>query len=128
MGSTAASPTRVDREVYAAARAAAELTGRTIAEQLSHWARIGSEAEALALGALRDRRRSAAELLTGRAYDSLTGDEQAVVRVAWDAEMNDRLATLDLAAERRDAGLPVVTLDADGNVVRYLPDGSIERR
>jgi len=36
MGSTAANPTRVNRDVHAAAKVAAELTGRSVTEQLSH--------------------------------------------------------------------------------------------
>jgi hypothetical protein len=128
MGSTAANPTRVSRDVYDAAKVAAELTGRSVAEQLSHWARVGSEVEAIALIDLRDRRRSAQDLLAGRDYDTLAGDEQALVRTAWDEEADERLASLDLAAERRSAGLPVIILGGDGEVVRHHPDGRIERR
>ena len=127
MGSTAATPTRVHKDVYAAAKAAAAVTGRTVAEQLSHWARIGSEVEALALLELRSRRRTAEELLAGRSYDDLAGDEQAMVRTAWDEEMDERLAASDVAADKHAAGLPVITLDEDGNVVRHLPDGTVER-
>jgi hypothetical protein len=128
MASTAANPTRVSKDVYDAAKVAASLTGRSVAEQLSHWARVGREVEATALIELRDRRRSAQELLAGRDYDRLTGDEQALVRTAWDEEAEERLASLDLAAERSAAGLPVIILAEDGEVVRRHPDGSIERR
>lgn len=127
MGSTAATPTRVHKDVYAAAKVAATLTGRTVAEQLSHWARIGSEVEAISLLELRNRRRAAGDLLAGRDYDSLAADEQALVRAAWDQEMEQRLVESDIAADKHAAGQPVITLDADGNVVRHMPDGTIER-
>lgn len=127
MGSTAASPTRVNKDVYGAAKAAAALTGRTVAEQLSHWAKVGSEVEAIALLELRRRRRTAEELLAGRGYDSLPADEQALVRAAWDEEMDERLASTDVAADKHAAGQPVITLDEDGHVVRRLPDGTVER-
>jgi hypothetical protein len=127
MGSTAATPTRVNKDVYAAAKAAASLTGRSVAEQLSHWAKIGSEVEAIALLELRQRRRTAQDLLAGRDYDSLPADEQALVRTAWDAEMDHRLASSNLAADRHAAGQPVITLDEDGNVVRHMPDGTVEQ-
>lgn len=127
MGSTAATPTRVNKDVYAAAKAAAALTGRTVAEQLSHWAKVGSEVEAIALLELRQRRRTAQGLLAGRDYDSLSGDEQALVRTAWDEEMDQRLASTDVAADKHTVGQPVITLDEDGNVVRRLPDGTVER-
>ena len=128
MGSAAATPTRVDKDVYAAAKVAASLTGLTVDEQLSHWANIGSEVEAIAMLELRQRRRTAQELLAGRDYDSLPADAQALVRTAWDEEMDASLASTDIAADKHAAGQPVITLDADGNVVRHLPDGTIERR
>ena len=128
MGSTAANPTRVHKDVHAAAKVAAELTGRTVAEQLSHWARIGSEVEALALVELHGRRNSSQQLLAGRDYDTLSGDEQALVRTAWDAEAEERLDSLDLAAEQRAAGWPTVTLDEHDRVVLHHPDGRVEQR
>jgi hypothetical protein len=126
MGSAAATPTRVDKDVYAAARAAASLTGRTVAEQLSHWAKVGSEVEAIALLELRHRRRTAQELLAGRDYDRLPADEQALVRTAWDEEMDEHLVSTDIAADKRAAGQPIITLDENGDVVRHLPDGTVE--
>jgi len=128
MGSTAANPTRVHRDVHAAARIAAELTGRTVAEQLSHWARIGSEVETFALAGLQERRRTSQQLLAGRDYDTLPADEQALVRAAWDEEMESRLTKLDLAAERHAGGWPVVTLDDEDLVVLHHPDGRVEER
>lgn len=127
MGSTAATPTRVNKDVYAAAKAAASLTGRTVAEQLSHWAKVGSEVEAIALLELRQRRRTAGDLLAGRDYDSLSSDEQALVRTAWDEETDQRLASSDITADKHAAGQPVITLDDEGNVVRHMPDGAVER-
>lgn len=128
MGSTAANPTRVHKDVHAAAKVAAELTGRTVAEQLSHWARIGSEVEAVTLTGLAARRRSSQELLAGRDYDALTDDAQALVRTAWDEEVEERLEALDLAAERRATGWPTVLLDEQDRVVLHHPDGRIELR
>lgn len=120
-------PTRVNKDVYAAAKVAASLTGRTVTEQLSHWAKVGSEVEAIALLELRQRRRTAQALLAGRDYDSLPADEQALVRTAWDEEMDERLASTRIAADKRAAGQPVITLDDDGNVVRHMPDGTVDQ-
>jgi hypothetical protein len=116
----------VSRDVYAAAKVAAELTGRSVAEQLSHWAKVGREVEALTLIGPHERQRSAQQLLAGRDYDTLAGDEQALVRTAWDEEAEERLRSLDLAAERHAAGLPIIILDEDGQVVRHHADGSRE--
>jgi len=128
MGSAATNPTRVHKDVHAAAQVAAELTGRTVAEQLSHWARIGNEVESVVLVGLHQRRRTSRELLGGRDYDRVTADEQALVRMAWDEEAEARLDALDLAAERLEAGWPVVTLDEHDRVVLHHPDGSVEHR
>lgn len=128
MGSTAANPTRVHKDVHAAAKVAAELTGRTVAEQLSHWARIGSEVEAVTLMELHGRRHASQQLLAGRDYDALTDDAQALVRTAWDEEVEERLEALDLAAERRATGWPTVLLDEQDRVVLHHPDGRIELR
>lgn len=128
MVSTAATPTRLNKDVFAAAKAAASLTGRTVAEQLSYWAKVGSEVEATSLLELRRRRRTSQGLLAGRDYDRLTSDEQALVRTAWDDEMDEHLEAADVTAVKHAAGQPVITLDDDGNVVRHMPDGTIERR
>jgi hypothetical protein len=128
MASASASPTRVHKDVHAAAKVAAELTGRTVAEQLSHWARIGSEVESVVLLDLQARRRTANELLAGRDYDSLTADEQALARTAWDTEIEEHLDALDLAAEHHAQGWPIVTLDEQDRVVVHHPDGRIELR
>jgi len=128
MGSTAANPTRVHKDVHAAAKVAAALTGRTVAEQLSHWARVGSEVESVVLVGLHQRRRTARELLAGREYDGISADEQALVRLAWDEEAEARLDALDLTAERHEDGWPVVTLDDQDRVVLHHPDGTVEQR
>ena len=85
MASTSASPTRVHKDVHAAAKVAAGLTGRTVAEQ-------------------------------------------ALVRTAWDTEMEEHLDALDLAAEHHAEGWPIVTLDEQDRVVLHHPDGRVELR
>lgn len=117
---------RAHDDVYAAAAAAALLTGRTVDEQLSHWARIGREVEARTLLELCHRRQTVQDLVDGQVYDRLPADEQALVRTAWDEQMDQRLAATDLVADKHAAGQPVITLDERGNVVRHLPDGTVE--
>lgn len=124
--STASSPTRLGRDVHAAAKVAAEMTGRTVAQQLTHWARLGSEVEARWLLELRHRRVAVDELLAGRDYDDLTSDEQALARTMWDEDMDARVIAADVTGDKHAAGWPVITLDEDGNVVRHHPDGTVE--
>lgn len=55
------------------------------------------------------------------AYDALTEEAQAVRRAAWEEQISQRLATLDLTEDLRAAGQPWFEADADGNVITRRP-------
>ena len=110
---TAAAPIRIDEEIDAAARGAAGRMSRSVAEQVSHWARLGRELERspdVSLARLR------AVLAGRRSYDALSPPEQAVVRTRWNADVQQRLAGLDLAREFAAKGHRYAELDAAGKV------------
>ncbi|MFL0712470.1 MAG: TA system antitoxin ParD family protein [Microcella pacifica] len=89
-------PTRVDGDLFDAAKSVGAIASRSAAQQISHWARIGRELEASPATSLRDIQR----VLAGETdYDSLGERGQAVVRASWDEQMADRRESLDLAAE-----------------------------
>ncbi len=118
-------PTRLAAEVYADAQAAAALQDRSVAQQLSHWARLGREVEASSVVAA--RRRAVSAVLAGDGeYDALTRDEQAQVRAEWSRRITDRLEAVEVGADRHRAGKSYVCLDEDGDVVRHHPDGTVE--
>lgn len=50
-------------------------------------------------------------------YDELAEDEQALVREAWRQRIDERIASLDLAAEARTEGRSWVEADVDGRPV-----------
>ena len=110
---TAAAPIRLDRELAAAAREAALTMSRSVAEQVSHWARLGRELE-------RSPQVSVAQVqavLRGEApYDALPAQEQALVRTAWDERMSAALAGLDLSQAFTAEGHRHAELDGDGQV------------
>lgn len=107
-------PTRIDDQLFEAARVAGVAMSRSAAQQLSHWARLGRELES-ARGVSQDE---IARVLGGqRAYDALADPEQAVVRAAWDERFESALAAIDLAAEFRAAGDTWSEADVDGNVI-----------
>lgn len=113
MGPT--SPTRIDDELYASAKAVGQLMSRSAAQQMAHWARIGRELEAAASVSHGD----VAEVLAARQeYDTLTTHEQTVVRAEWAERMNARREALDLAREFSDQGRPYVELEEKGQVAR----------
>jgi hypothetical protein len=108
-------PTRIDQALFDAARTAGEVHSRSAAQQLAHWARIGRELEAspgVTHGEI-------ARVLSGQAsYDDLKDERaQAIVRVEWRAQMAERIASLNLEQQFRDAGRTWVDGDADGNPV-----------
>ncbi|WP_200809763.1 hypothetical protein [Demequina sp. NBRC 110054] len=56
-------------------------------------------------------------LKSGGSYDELTEAQQAQARELWSAQMTERIASLDLAADFEAAGRQYSELDEDGNVV-----------
>lgn len=115
------SPTRIDDDLFASAKAVGEVMSRSASQQVSHWARIGRELEAAASVS----QRKIAEVLAGDgSYDRLTAEEQAVVRAEWSERLDLRIATLDLARSAAAEGRSYVELDADGQVVRRDPTGA----
>lgn len=118
MPSTA--PTRVDEDLFASAKHASEFTGRSAAQQLTHWARVGREVEASQAMSVRDVE---SRLADAQSYDELGPEEQAQVRAEWAEGIERRRRKLDLAAIFRRLGVPWVESDAEGNVVRHDPRG-----
>jgi hypothetical protein len=112
-------PTRIDGDLFEAAKSLGAVASRSAAQQISHWARIGRELEASPATSLRDIQR----VLAGQAaYDDLGERDQAVVRANWDEQVAERLARLDLAAEFTQAGRPWTEADEQGNVVERHGD------
>ena len=110
----ASTPTRIDDELYEEAKLVGALLSRSAAQQITHWARIGREIESS--GGISSR--AITEVLSRRlSYDSLSDDEQAIVRAEWAARMEGRREALDIAGEHAAAGRSWVELDEEGRVV-----------
>ena len=70
----ASMPIRIDGDIFASAKAAAPAMGRSAAQQIAHWARVGREIEA----SRSISHREIAEVLEERAsYDDLDDHSQA---------------------------------------------------
>lgn len=110
----ASSPTRIDDDLFAAAKAAGAERSRSAAQQVNHWARLGRQLEAS--GALSQRDLS--RVLSGRKpYDSLDAHAQAVVRAEWEARIDAAREGLDLTAELVQAGEDWVEAGPSGKPV-----------
>lgn len=108
------SPTRIDDEVFTSAKIVGPLAGRSASQQVTHWARIGRALESSSSVSISS---IMAVLGARRDYDSLTAEEQAIVRAEWAERMQQRREALDLATEFEAEGRPWAELDDDGEVV-----------
>lgn len=107
-------PTRIDSDLFDAARSAGEASSRSAAQQLNHWASIGRALEASGTLSHRDIER----VLAGDgSYDALAEREQAVVRAAWDERIADGIAGLNFEQELTAADESWSEADDDGQVV-----------
>jgi len=107
-------PTRIDGDLFAAAKAAGAVQSRSAAQQLAHWARVGRELEASHNVSVKDVER----VLAGKApYDALAEREQAVVRATWDERIYVVRSSLDLEAEFVQAGESWSEVDEEGRLV-----------
>jgi len=114
-------PTRIDGELFGAAKVAGEGQSRSAAQQLDHWARIGRELEASPM----ITHDAINKVLAGQvSYDVLPDNAQAVVRVAWGEQISARIAGLDFDERLQDVGQPWAEADADGHAIVRNPGTS----
>jgi glycine/D-amino acid oxidase-like deaminating enzyme len=107
-------PTRIDSELFDAARSAGEASSRSAAQQLNHWASIGRALEESGTLSYRDIQR----VLAGDgSYDAMAEREQAVVRATWDEQISDGIADLDFERELTSADESWSEADDEGRVV-----------
>ncbi|MBG0738896.1 hypothetical protein IV500_05600 [Paeniglutamicibacter antarcticus] len=114
-------PTRIDGELFAAAKVAGEIQSRSAAQQLDHWARIGRELEAPPM----ITHRAIVKVLTGQASDDSRPDSaQAVIRVAWSGQISAKITGLNFEDHLQEAGQPWVEADNEGHAVVRNPGSS----
>lgn len=107
-------PTRVDGDLFEAAKSSGAVNSRSAAQQIAHWARIGREFEASSNVSQRDIE----AVLAGRGvYDALKEREQAIVRATWDEQIADGIAGLNFQTEFAAEGGTWVVGDEDGNAI-----------
>jgi hypothetical protein len=114
-------PTRVAGDIAATASAVAPAENRSVAEQISHWARIGMMVERA--GSVANRRVLAAAA-GGEPFSSLTDDERVAAHALVDARIAELAAAQSFGAAARAAGQTTVSLDEDGNLIEVAADGT----
>lgn len=109
-------PLRVGDDLLASAKLAADASGRSAAQQIGYWAKLGRELERSGSVSVRE----IAEVLAGsRSYDDLDPKAQAAVRAEWNARIEARRAALDLAERFQAEGRSWVEAGPDGTTVRH---------
>lgn len=117
----AQTPIRIDNDLAESARDVAPQLSRSVAQQISHWARLGRELERSPDLSVKDIQR----VLAGQAgFDDLPPREQAVVRAEWLERMNALRSDLRLDEAFRAGKHQYAELDANGAVVIRKPRGS----
>ena len=109
-------PTRVDADLYQAAQVLGPSAGRSVAQQITYWCRIGRAFDATPTI---DSRAATRALAGSGDYDKLTAQAQAAERARWEVEVPARVAALDLERSFESAGAGWVDADAQGNPVLH---------
>lgn len=113
-------PLRVGDDLLASAKLAADATGRSAAQQIGYWAKLGRELERSGSVSVRE----IVDVLAGaRSYDDLDPKAQANVRAEWDARIEARRAALNLAERFTAEGRSWVEADAEDTTVRHPAAG-----
>lgn len=118
-------PIHLDPALMASAQSSAESMGRTVSQQIAHWARVGRELERcpeLTASSIQ-------AVIEGRGnYDALNSLEQVMARADWseriDAARRNLRLDLILAAQGRE----VVELDQQGKLVVRSAESSERER
>ena len=109
-------PLRVGDDLLVSAKLAADASGRSAAQQIGYWAKLGRELERSGTVPVRE----IAEVLSGsRSYDDLDAKAQALVRAEWDARIEARREALNLAERFTAEGRSWVELGPRGATVRH---------
>jgi hypothetical protein len=121
MGKSMSTPTRVASDVAANASTVAPAENRSVAEQISHWARIGMHVERA--GSVANRRiMDAAE---GRMpFAALSEDERTAAHALADARIAELAAAQSFGVGSRAAGHATVSIDAEGSLIAIAADGT----
>jgi len=107
-------PLRVDDDLMEAAKTTGAVMSRSAAQQINHWARIGRELE----NSPSVRHMDVMSVLSGVfSYDDLGTHEQALVRAAWEEELDAASSGVDMAKKFAAAGETWTELDSEGRVV-----------
>lgn len=112
---------RVTTELISSARKSGGRMGRSIAQQIDYWARLGRSFEQMPSTSLA---RIEACLSGKGIYDLLSATEQPAVLEEWGRMASTDGVDQSLYQELLDSGVPFTDVDEKGRRVRVTPDGA----
>ena len=114
--------TRLPLDLLKAAESEAHAEHRSTAKQVEHWARIGMYFDGLtSLSRRRIQRAVAGDLPLAK----LSADEAVAANATINASISATANGMSFVERLAARGVTTVILDADGNMVRRYPDGSV---
>jgi RNA polymerase sigma factor (sigma-70 family) len=121
LAKVASTPTRVAADVAATAAGVAALENRSVAEQISHWVRLGMQVERSASASSRQ----VVAVVSGQEqFSTLSAADRIVAHATIDARIAERAAAEQFGDAARRAGRVTVSIDDDGNLIEIAADGA----
>ncbi|CAM3709543.1 TA system antitoxin ParD family protein [Tsukamurella ocularis] len=117
-------PTRIADDIVADARAEAPSDGRSVAEQINYWARVGRN---MTIHDSAMRRRIEAAAAGDLPIAELSRSEGRLFEAEAAVRLEDMLASTDLGAELSAAGVTTVSIDDEDRLIERRPDGTVRQ-
>lgn len=112
---------RVSMELNQLASREAAVMGRSVAQQIDYWARVGARMEKMSGVSVAKIRQA----LSGEAaFDDLNAAERGIALSDLDHGYSNLKPGRELAGELRASGVPYTEADSKGRLVQVMPDGS----
>lgn len=112
--------TRVSAELFHAATVVGADEHRSAKQQLEHWARIGQSIDAQTSS---PRRRLTAVMQGRLPVTDLSVEEGIAFDALVEADIAERIASVDLGALLRAEGVTTVSVNDAGELIEHRPDG-----
>jgi hypothetical protein len=113
--------TRFAADLFDSAAVEGARESRSAKQQLDHWARVG---RSVSTQQTVSRRRVEAALAGTLPMTELTDEEGVVFNAEIDASIDETIERTDFGELLASRGITTVSLDEEGNLVEYRPDGS----
>ena len=112
-------PTRIDEELYEAAKVKGAVNSRSAAQQIAHWAKLGRAVESSS----NVTQRQIEAVLSGElTYDDASEAAQEAVHAEWMSQIPHRMSQLNFAEEFVSAGESSWTVgDSEGSTAERTP-------